>query len=46
MYSGGYYSDCREKRPSQRAQDDRGCKKLWDISEKMVGLRSSQSEML
>jgi len=44
--SGGYYSDCRQKRPSQRAQDDRGCKKLWDISEKMVGLRSSQSEML
>ena len=44
--SGGYYSDCRKKSPSQRTSDDRACKKLWDVSEKMVGLRSSQSEML
>ena len=44
--NGGYYSDCRQKLPSRRALDDRACKKLWDISEKMVGLRSSQSEML
>jgi len=43
---GGYYSDCRPKRPSQKCFDERACKKLWDISEKMTGLRSSQSEML
>ena len=40
------YSDCREKRSSSRSLDDRACKKLWDMSEKMTGLRSSQSEML
>lgn len=44
--NGGYYSDCRQKRPSLRALDERASKKLWDMSEKMVGLRSSQSEML
>ena len=46
VQSGGYYSDCRPRHPSRRSLDDRGCKKLWDMSEKMVGLRSSQSEML
>jgi len=44
--NGGYYSDCRQKIPCRRALDERAGKKLWDISEKMVGLRSSQSEML
>lgn len=46
IQNGGYYSDCRQKVPSQKSMDDRACKKLWDMSEKMVGLRSSQSEML
>lgn len=46
IVQGGYYSDCREKRSSSRSLDDRACKKLWDMSEKMTGLRSSQSEML
>ena len=47
IINGGYYSDCRQKMPSRAALDDRAGKKLWDISEKMVGLRSSQSsEML
>lgn len=46
IINGSYYSDCRQKRPSLRSLDDRACKKLWDVSEKMTGLRSSQSEML
>ena len=46
IINGSYYSDCRQKRPSMRSLDDRACKKLWDISEKLTGLRSSQSEML
>lgn len=36
--TGKYYSDCAEKIPSKAAQDDATAKKLWELSEKMVGL--------
>ncbi|XP_013412744.1 retinol dehydrogenase 13 [Lingula anatina] len=36
--SGKYYSDCAELEPSRRAQNEDDAKKLWEISEKLVGL--------
>ena len=36
--TGKYYSDCKEKTPSKRAQDDEVAKKLWDLSAKLVKL--------
>ena len=36
--SGKYYADCREKQPKPQGQDDETAKKLWDITEKAVGL--------
>ena len=45
--SGRYYANCREARPSGRAMVVKDCKKLWDLSEHYLGLKSSnQSEML
>ena len=37
--SGHYYSDCRKKRPSRQALIEEDQKKLWDLSEEMVGLK-------
>ena len=36
--SGKYYSDCKEKTPARAARSDEDAKRLWEISEKMVGL--------
>ncbi len=36
--TGKYYSDCKEKEPAPQAKDDIAAKKLWEISEKIVGL--------
>jgi hypothetical protein len=36
--SGKYYSDCREKTPSARAQNAEDAKKLWELSEKLTNL--------
>ena len=36
--TGKYYSDCAEKTPSKAALDDDTSKRLWELSEKMVGL--------
>ena len=45
--SGRYYANCREARPSGRAMVVKDCKKIWDLSEHYLGLKSSsQSEML
>ena len=45
--SGRYFANCREARPSGRAMVVKDCKKLWDLSEHYLGLKSSsQSEML
>ena len=36
--SGKYYEDCVEKTPAPQATDDDMAKKLWELSEKAVGL--------
>ncbi|XP_013412742.1 retinol dehydrogenase 12 [Lingula anatina] len=38
--SGKYYSDCAEKKTSRLAQNDDDARKLWEISEKLVGMKS------
>ncbi|XP_022335260.1 retinol dehydrogenase 13-like [Crassostrea virginica] len=37
--TGKYFSDCAIKEESKAAQDDEAAKKLWEVSEKMVGLQ-------
>ncbi|XP_061191784.1 retinol dehydrogenase 12-like [Saccostrea echinata] len=37
--TGKYFSDCAIKEEAKAAQDDEVAKKLWEISEKMVGLK-------
>ena len=37
--SGHYYSDCRKQRPSRNALNEEDQKKLWDLSEEIVGLK-------
>jgi retinol dehydrogenase 12 len=36
--SGGYYFDCRLKTPSAAAQDDAAAERLWQLSERLVGV--------
>lgn len=36
--SGKYYSDCRETQPHRRGLVQEDWKRLWDISEEMVGI--------
>ena len=38
--SGNYYSDCAQKPASPQGQDAEAAKKLWELSEKMVGLKN------
>jgi retinol dehydrogenase-12 len=40
--SGMYYSDCAQKTPSARALSKEDQKKLWEISESMVGIKSEK----
>ena len=35
-----YYSDCAEKQAAPQARKEEDAKKLWEISEKLVGLKS------
>ena len=35
-----YYSDCKEKQAARQARSEDDAKKLWEISEKLVGLKS------
>ena len=37
--SGNYYSDCKRKTPSRDARNEDDQKRLWDISEEVVGLK-------
>jgi retinol dehydrogenase-12 len=37
--SGGYFVDSRQARPSGQATDDELAERLWEVSEKLVGLR-------
>ncbi len=39
--SGFYYSDCARKTPTRYGQDMDAAKKLWEISEELVGLEKS-----
>jgi len=39
--NGLYYSDCREIRPSRHALIKEDQKKLWDLSENMVGIKQN-----
>ena len=43
--SGLYYSDCDKKLPSKHGQNDEMAKKLWDLSEKMVGLKRNKNQI-
>ncbi|KAJ3598206.1 hypothetical protein NHX12_001717 [Muraenolepis orangiensis] len=36
--SGGYFSDCKEKRAAEVARDNDAARKLWDVSTQLVGL--------
>ncbi|XP_074869779.1 dehydrogenase/reductase SDR family member 13 isoform X2 [Carettochelys insculpta] len=38
MYSGRYFVDCWVQDPWPQARDDAVARKLWEVSEKMVGL--------
>uniref|UniRef100_A0A674J8X4 Short-chain dehydrogenase n=1 Tax=Terrapene triunguis TaxID=2587831 RepID=A0A674J8X4_9SAUR len=38
MFSGRYFVDCRVQDPRPPARDDAVAKKLWEVSERMVGL--------
>ena len=40
--SGKYYEDCRETRPHRRALDEESQKRLWELSEEMVGIKGSR----
>jgi NAD(P)-dependent dehydrogenase (short-subunit alcohol dehydrogenase family) len=36
--SGEYFADCKIAKPTSHGRDDAAARKLWDISERMVGL--------
>uniref|UniRef100_A0A8D0GI87 Dehydrogenase/reductase 13 n=1 Tax=Sphenodon punctatus TaxID=8508 RepID=A0A8D0GI87_SPHPU len=38
MFSGRYFADCRVQEPWPHARDDAVAKKLWEVSERLVGL--------
>jgi retinol dehydrogenase-12 len=39
--SGGYYFDCKLTQPSLAAQDDSVAEQLWQVSERLVGIREA-----
>ncbi|XP_063002675.1 dehydrogenase/reductase SDR family member 13 [Elgaria multicarinata webbii] len=38
MFSGRYFADCRVREPKSHARDDAVARKLWEVSEKLLGL--------
>jgi len=38
LVNGGYYVDCKEKTPHRKARDEEDQKRLWKLSEEMVGI--------
>ncbi|XP_035695182.1 retinol dehydrogenase 12-like [Branchiostoma floridae] len=38
LQSGQYFSDCKPTDPAPQARDDEAARRLWELSEKMVGL--------
>ncbi|XP_031747877.1 retinol dehydrogenase 12 isoform X2 [Xenopus tropicalis] len=45
QHNGGYFSDCKPCKLRPHAQDTGIAKKLWEVSEIMVGLSSSRREI-
>ena len=43
--SGRYFSECRIATESAEARDDAIARKLWDVTETMVGLTDAQTEV-
>ncbi|KAI8484769.1 hypothetical protein Bbelb_375320 [Branchiostoma belcheri] len=41
--TGQYFSDCAPKQPTSRARDDDVARRLWEVSEKLVGLSGQQT---
>ncbi|KAJ8308133.1 hypothetical protein KUTeg_013007, partial [Tegillarca granosa] len=41
--SGKYFSDCAVKEPDACAKDDEAAKRLWTLSEELVGLKKTES---
>ncbi|XP_076313798.1 retinol dehydrogenase 14-like [Tachypleus tridentatus] len=39
--SGKYYRDCKEETYSQNAQDEKIAEKLWELSERLTGLKET-----
>lgn len=37
--SGEYYSDCKKSKANKRARNREDQKRLWEVSEEMVGLK-------
>ena len=44
-HTGRYYSDCGEARPAVQAQDAEDAGRLWQVSEKITGLRQEDSRV-
>lgn len=44
--TGGYYRDCKPIAPSSKSLNVKDCQRLWELSEKLLGLRSSTTEVL
>ena len=40
--SGEYYSNCKKSKANKRGRNEANQKRLWEISEQMVGLKNSQ----
>jgi hypothetical protein len=40
--SGKYFSRCSERRPSRAARDDKTARRLWEVSEDLTGIESSE----
>jgi retinol dehydrogenase-12 len=41
-HSGRYYSDCKETTAASAARSEEDAKRLWELSEKLVGLTPVQ----
>jgi len=44
--TGGYYRDCNPIAPSSKSLNVQDCQRLWELSEKLLGLRSTTTEVL
>ncbi|XP_038214978.1 retinol dehydrogenase 14-like [Zerene cesonia] len=42
LVTGGYFEDCREARPSAKAEDEVLARKLWTVTERLVHLKPDE----